>query len=578
LVSKVFEFVASATSERHNTGLRRISLKRFGQRRVVISVLVLFLALVMAAGGSVAQGLSSQYGNSVASPDSAGAVTAVSEVTLEKDVNPKEIKAGEPVVYTVTFSNDSGRDATVEEIQDTLPAGFSFAEIDAASDIQQTPTGTTGTIVWDGPFEVPAEESLTLIYKVNTGGQESTPTNEVTAVIDGETVGPESAPVEMEKHHLFFPIMLRDFSYANFSVDKTTSVAQLNVEEMVTYEVVLRNEGDLPGKLDKISDTLPVGFTFDSMVTGSGIMTAPSGTTGTIVWAAPDETMMPQQELKLIYRVKAGSQGGTFTNRVTATTIVGFPPETPGEATVQVKHPSALEDDFEDGDDLWTPYENHRRANADMWTWSTDDCHNGSNGCYYHNAMRADAEKRFAHDAISMYLGEGSQEWTNYRYTAWFNMFGGRQVGIWFRGQYREVLDDGTAVEDGQWFTGYYFTVQVRDDERDRAKLWQLRTLEEHGEETYWYYWYHYQNPLEPPLDWIDLSSETNIEKGEWHRLTVEVRGNNIKGYVDDELAIDFVDEEGSVFLTGTVGFYAYGNDNAYSIIKYDDVKVEPLD
>jgi hypothetical protein len=172
-----------------------------------------------------------------------------------------------------------------------------------------------------------------------------------------------------------------------------------------------------------------------------------------------------------------------------------------------------------------------------------------------------------------MYLGEGSQEWTNYRYTAWFNMYGGRQVGIWFRGHYRDV-----DVEDGQWFTGYYFTVQVRDDERDRAKLWQLRTLEERGEELHDYYLYHYQNPLEPPLDWIDMSWDANVEKGEWHKLAVEVRGNNIKGYVDDVLAIDFTDDVGSIFLTGTIGFYAYGNDTAYSVIKYDDVKVEPLD
>jgi hypothetical protein len=148
-------------------------------------------------------------------------------------------------------------------------------------------------------------------------------------------------------------------------------------------------------------------------------------------------------------------------------------------------------------------------------------------------------------------------------------MLGGRQAGIWLRGHYKD------SENRGQWLTGYYFTVKVRDDERDTARLWQMRTDEEHWDEVHDYYWYHFQNPY--LLDEFHLES-ANVEKGEWHRLTVEVRGNNIKGYVDDELAIDFTDSVGSIFLTGTVGLYAYGSDGAYAVVKFDDIKVEPLD
>jgi hypothetical protein len=70
---------------------------------------------------------------------------------------------------------------------------------------------------------------------------------------------------------------------------------------------------------------------------------------------------------------------------------------------------------------------------------------------------------------------------------------------------------------------------------------------------------------------------KAGVEYDEWHVLRVEVRGNNIKCYVDDELAIDYTDEEGSVFLKGTVGIYAYGSPPRYAVIKYDDVLVEPL-
>ena len=545
-------------------------MQRSRRNRLVISILMLLVALVLAAGGGVAQGTAGQapeVGSAAAGLVSVGVVSAVSEITLDKDVEPRKIDAGDPVIYTVTFSNDGRADGTVEEIRDTLPTGFSFAGIDDASDIQQAPTGTTGTIVWDGSFEVPGRDSLTLVYKANTGGGSETPANEVTAVIDGETVGPESATVEMEKRYFFLPIARRSFSYANFSIAKSASPTKVNVEEMVTYTVLLRNEGDLPGKLDEITDILPEGFTFDSMVAGSDIMTAPGGTTGTIVWDA-EMDVAPKAEVKLVYRARAGVQGGAFTNSATATTLVGFPPEEPAEATVQVKQPSAFEDDFEDGIGEWTAYTNSKRANEDMWLWDPGVGRDGGNA-YTHNALNADKEKFFAHDALSMHLGEDSQEWANYRYSVWVNVLAGRQAGIWLRGHYRE------ADNSGQWVTGYYFTVKIRDDERDTAKLWQLRTAEEHGDEIHDYYWYHYQNPF--LLEEFHLET-ANVEKGGWHEIAVEVRGNNIKGYVDGELAIDHTDTVGSVFLTGTVGLYAYGSSPAYAVVRFDDVKVEPLD
>ena len=545
-------------------------MKRTQRSKWAVSILMLLGIFALAAGGGAAQGSQGtlpEYSGSNTDPASVGVVAAVSAVTLDKDVEPKKIDAGDPVTYTITFDNRGRTDGTVEDIQDTLPSGFSFAGIDPASDIQDLPSGTTGTIVWDGPFDVPAREKLMLIYKANTGGDSDTPTNSVTAVIDGETEGPESAIVEMERRYFFLPMVRRSFSDAAFSIAKSAVPTKLNVEETVTYTVVLRNEGDLPGKLDEISDTLPQGFSFESMVAGSDIMTAPSGTTGTIVWDAEID-VAPKAEVKLVYKAKAGSQGGSMTNSVTATTLIGFPPEKPAVATVNVKRPSAFEDDFEDGIDEWTAYTNSKRANEEMWFWDLGAGRNGGNA-YTHNALNADREKFYAHDALSMHLAEGAEDWTDYRYTVWINVHAGRQAGVWLRGHYQD------AENRGQWVTGYYFTVKVRDDERDTAKLWQLRTDEEHGDEVHDYYWYHYQNPF--LLEEFHLES-ANVEKEQWFKLTVEVRGNNIKGYIDDELAIDHTDAAGSVFLDGTIGFYTYGSSPAYAVVSFDDVKVEPLD
>jgi hypothetical protein len=55
--------------------------------------------------------------------------------------------------------------------------------------------------------------------------------------------------------------------------------------------------------------------------------------------------------------------------------------------------------------------------------------------------------------------------------------------------------------------------------------------------------------------------------------VAIEVRGANIKVWLDGDLYIDFTDPK-EPFLTGTVGFKTHLADTA----TYDDVVVTPLD
>jgi uncharacterized repeat protein (TIGR01451 family) len=461
----------------------------------------------------------------------------------------------------------------LDEISDTLPDGFAFLGMMPESDVADAPTGTTGTITWDGPLTVEAGGTLTLVYQVETAlvGGDLFPTNSVEALMGGETVGPATAPVELEKISVFMPLVFKDFSLAHFTVSKEASLTEVGEGETLHYTVRVVNEGNLPGVLDTVEDTLPDGFTFLNMMTGSDVTDPPSGTTGTIVWEGPFD-MAAGAELTLIYNVQAASVAGEYVNSATVTTLIGNPPQTPGTAPVFVSPSILFEDDFEGGVDHWTPYTNIRRMNEDQWFWDAGQGFAGSSGythwCYGGGVEPNDA----AEDTLTMYLGEGSEQWTDYRYTVKFNMISGKQIGVWFRGAYQE------SENKGQWVTGYYFTVRVRrNNSTDEAKLFQLRTEEEPGDETWPPYWYHVTNPL--LLEEVDLA--TAIERDEWHQITVEVEGPHIRCYVDDELAIDFVDDEGSIFLEGTVGLYGYGdpyNSINWGVLKYDDVLVEPLD
>ena len=369
---------------------------------------------------------------------------------------------------------------------------------------------------------------------------------------------------------IFLPQVPRGFTYPQFTVTKSASEPRVGENEIVVYTVAFTNTGDLPGVLETIQDTLPAGFTFQHMEGSSDVSAPPNGTSGTIIWNGPFP-VAAHSELKLVYAVEAASTLGTYTNTATATTLVGSPPQEPGTATVGVG-PSFI-DDFEGGIDNWTPFTNYWRNREEQWFWDLGKGVNGSNAYTNYGNAGAPAPEKGAHDSLAMVLIEGAQEWTDYRYRVKFNLLSGPLAGVWFRGKYQ--YEEGVTVA-GQWVTGYYFTLKVRDEGRtDTGTLWQLRTDEEHGDETWPPYWYHFSNPFE--LERVHLET-ANVEPGEWHEITIEVQGARIKCYVDEELVIDFIDDEGSIFLEGTVGLVTYGNWPNFSVVKFDDVVVDPLD
>ncbi|MFC2037885.1 family 16 glycoside hydrolase [Chloroflexota bacterium] len=510
-------------------------------------------------------------GSSTIGPVSAGVMTKEAELSVVKTVSPAEVEAGEPVIYTVTFENLQGTgDGVLDVISDTLPAGFTFLRMMAGSDITQAPVGTTGTIVWNGPFTVPAGSILKLVYEVETAsGGELFPTNKVEAAADGGVVGPASAQVRllMDKSFVFMPMVFGNFALPHFTATKSVSPAEVDEGGTLVYTARFVNQGHMAGVLVTIEDTLPAGFTFLGMESGSDVSNLPSGTTGTIVWNGP-YLVAPQDELKLVYRVRAADVGGNYVNEITATTLTGNRPEEAGKAEVYVKPSILFEDHFEEGIDQWTHYLNIARAHEDQWFW---DLNQGFTGhAYTHNALQAPRPSKIAGDSLTMYLGEGSENWTNVRIKAKFNLLGGRQAGVWFRGTYEEV------ETPGQWVTGYYCNARVKaNNNTDQMKLWQLRTEEEPGDEEKPQFWYHFTNPL--LLQERNLT--TPVERWEWHEITIEADGPRIRCYLDDELAIDYVDTEGSIFLNGTIGLYTFGDpEGNAAVIKFDDILVEPLD
>ena len=70
-----------------------------------------------------------------------------------------------------------------------------------------------------------------------------------------------------------------------------------------------------------------------------------------------------------------------------------------------------------------------------------------------------------------------------------------------------------------------------------------------------------------------EIKLEKTFARHTWYHLAVELRGNNIKIFFEDELVYEWNDPK-EPFLTGTVGFKTFKSETA----SFDNLIVTPLD
>jgi hypothetical protein len=248
---------------------------------------------------------------------------------------------------------------------------------------------------------------------------------------------------------------------------------------------------------------------------------------------------------------------GDYVNSATAIASKGIPPNEPATVAIKVKEPYLLWEDFESGTDGWEPFLNYWRLYPEQWYTKAGTGYEGTTGMnhtYYYGVTDPRGAERGAHDALYMYMGDGSTEWTDYRYSVRMRLHSGEkgeQMGIWFRGKFTQPADPKI---DGKYVEGYYVAFRIRD-----SKSIGLLKLRDSGNTSY-----HFSDP--------ELIATANypMYRDKWYHFTVEVVGNNIKVYVDGEKVIDHND---STWKKGTVGFFCYKIEEA----SWDNVLVTPL-
>ena len=505
--------------------------------------------------------VTAHYTDTTVGPAQVGIIVAGADVEMTKSASPQQVIHGDTVTYTVVLDNAGNAAALIDAISDTLPAGFEFQDMSATSSIPATPSSVEGTIAWNGPYTLEAESALTLTYRTEAsiaGGTSAT--NHALALVDGEIVGPVSATIVVAKPRVLLPMILRDWTPPRFTVAKSVSGDEVVSSEKAVYTITLTNEGSAMGTLSEIRDDLPSGFTFQRMMPGSLVSTNPVGTVNTIVWRGPFD-VGAGQSLTLVYEVQVSDVANIYVNRATATAQKGVSPTEPATATITVKEPYLLWEDFESGMDGWEPFLNYWRLHPEQWYLKDGAGYEGSVGLNHDlglGVIDPRGDERGADDAIFMYQGEGSSEWTDYHVEVDVILRDGdddRQMGLWFRGKYTEPED--TRADTGKFVEGYYLVFRPRPQ---GSRSIVLSRIQPSGPTAY-----HFSDPE------VIETADREMHFDRWYRLAVDVVGSTITVYVDGDEVMEVQD---SAWKKGTVGFFCYNIQDA----TWDNVLVMPLD
>jgi len=224
-------------------------------------------------------------------------------VLVEKTVFPTQTTSGGILVYTITLHNQSKDRVENVLITDTLPAGFTYWR--RLSD--HYPLKRSPVVVWKVDIAKQAFEEIIFEVRVRSDTPSGTYYNKVEgyspdALIPGLA---RAAPVIVEATGVPF-----------VSLHKTVSPTQTVNGGSVVYTVTLENLSSDNFADVRITDTLPLGFSFVQML-GSD-PTSPVTTSPQLVWELDELRRYAREEFVFEARVGYEVVSGTYSNTARA--------------------------------------------------------------------------------------------------------------------------------------------------------------------------------------------------------------------------------------------------------------------
>ena len=221
---------------------------------------------------------------------------ANADVGVTKIANTLAPLVGETVTFTVTVTNSGPSPATGLVVTDALPAGLTLVDATPSQGTYVAPTWTIGTLSETGP-----PVTLTLVATVTAPG----------ALVNTATIT-QQTEVDPNAANDSASVTLNAAESANLKVTKALTRSSPHVGELLTFHVIVANQGPSPATGVAVTEVLSAGLAFESATPSPG--GAYDSVTG--LWTIGALASGGSAGLTITARV---TQAGTVTNTATVT-------------------------------------------------------------------------------------------------------------------------------------------------------------------------------------------------------------------------------------------------------------------
>ncbi|WP_343585876.1 gliding motility-associated C-terminal domain-containing protein [Flavobacterium sp.] len=248
------------------------------------------------------------------------------DLSLTKTVSNATPLVGSLVTFTIITTNSGPQDAAQVQVTDLLPSGYTFATFNATSGTYDSTTGLWTLDI----LESSESETLQINAIVNATGDYTN----IAEVTNSDTPDPDSTPnngVPTEDDYgtaTTTPIQ----QSSDLSLAKTVNNATPLVGSLVTFEVVVTNNGPQDNFGIQVTDVLPSGYTFTGFTVSTGTYDTATG-----IWTVGNLVAGDAETLQIVAKV---NPSGDYLNKaeITAASLPD-PDSTPNNGVT-------IEDDY----------------------------------------------------------------------------------------------------------------------------------------------------------------------------------------------------------------------------------------